>query len=102
MNTQTAQLEATTEPTATGITKNRGGRPKKPPPPPKPPKEPREKFDYKAYHKNYYREKLKLNTQCEFYGTCLGSVQAVAKHNKKNRDCQIIKLKKIINDNNLV
>ena len=55
-------------------------KPRKPSLPPKPPKEEGDKFDAKAYHKRYYREKLKGECRCKYCDKVLGSVQSITKH----------------------
>ena len=83
------------------IKPRRGGRPRKPTPPPKPPKEEKDKFDHKAYHKKYYREKLKGEMYCQYCDKCLGSVQSVAKHENRNLQCKLKRMQHIINESNI-
>ena len=83
------------------IKPRRGGRPRKPTPPPKPPKEEKDKFDRKAYHKKYYREKLKGELCCQYCDKRLGSVQSVAKHENINLQCKLKRMQDIINESHI-
>ena len=76
-------------------------RPRKPSPPPKPPKDEKDKFDAKAYHKRYYREKLKGERRCKYCDQVLGSVQSITKHEAKNLQCKIKRLQHIVNESNI-
>jgi len=58
-------------------------------PPPKPSKA---KFDAKAYHRNYYRQKLKGEKQCRNCDKLLGSVQSIRKHESQDLLCKVKRL----------
>ena len=75
-------------------------KPRQPSPPPKPPKEERDKFDAKAYHKRYYREKLQGECRCKYWDKLLGSVQSITKHEAKNLQGKIKRLQDMLNERN--
>ena len=76
-------------------------RPRKPSLPPKPPKDEKDKFDAKAYHKRYYREKLKGECRCKYCDKVLGSVQSITKHEAKNLQCKIKRLQHMLNESSI-
>ena len=65
------------------------------PPPPKP------KFDAKAYHLKYYREKLKGDKHCKYCDKLLGSVQSIRKHEANNLMCKVKRLEETLKQNNI-
>ena len=64
-------------------------------PPPKP------TFDAKAYHRKYYRDKLKGDKHCKYCDKLLGSVQSIRKHEAKNLLFKIKRLEDTIQENNI-
>jgi len=67
-------------------------------PPPKPSKA---KFDAKAYHRNYYRQKLKGEKHCRYCDNLLGSIQSIRKHESQNLLCKVKRLEEELKQNHI-
>ena len=65
------------------------------------PRTPKPKFDAKAYHRKYYREKLKGDKYCKYCNKLLGSVQSIRKHEADNLMCKVKRLEDTLKQNNI-
>ena len=65
------------------------------------PTPPKPKFDAKAYHRKYYREKLKGDKYCKSCNKLLGSVQSIRKHEANNLMCKVKRLEDTLKQNNI-
>ena len=65
------------------------------------PKPSKAKFDAKAYHRNYYRQKLKGEKHCRYCDKLLGSVQSIRKHESQNLLCKVKRLEEELKQNHI-
>ena len=85
------------------VSENPSMKPKtrKPRKPSLPPKEEGDKFDAKAYHKRYYREKLKGECRCKYCDKVLGSVHRISKHEANNLQFKIKRLQTMLTESSI-
>ena len=70
------------------------GRPRKPPQPKEPKQGPASLYltDKKAYFRDYFHSKVKVQCSCEICGKLFNSIYSKRRHLMNNKKCMVIKL----------
>ena len=83
-----------TEQVVEAVAKKPIGRPKKPPQPKEPKQGPMSLYltDKKAYFRDYFHNKVKVQCSCEICGKLFNSIYSKRRHLMNNKKCMVIKL----------